>query len=351
MRKIIYLIRNWYRQSFFSRYPYLIHIILFIVTFFTCTIAGTLWAYKDITNPSNWHFGLTYAVLILTFLSSHEFGHYFASRIHKVDATLPYYIPFPFPIAPNFGTFGAVIKTRTPIPTNKALFDIGVAGPISGFVVCLIILIYGLHTLPTIDYIYSIHPEYIIKYGGRIPENNLFFGDTLLYTFISKLFANPHGFLPPMNEIYHYPFLCVGWFGLFVTSLNMIPIGQLDGGHVTYAMFGKKNHGRIAKFSWWFIIIIGFGSVLGIAVDYLTEYLKDPLIFPLLMRLKHIIPWYFRGWEGWIFWAFITRVVIKMHHPPIMYEEELDPTRKLIGWLALAILILCFSYNGIYIIE
>lgn len=215
---------------------YWLHITLFIATFITCMIAGAQWQMKDASDINNWHYGITYAILLLTFLSAHEFGHYFASRIHKVDATLPFYIPVPFPEV-LFGTFGAVIKTRSPMNSKKALFDIGVAGPIAGFIVCIIFLIIGFSSLPPQEYIYTIHPNYL-AHGGLIPLTGLHFGDNLLYMMFERIFSNPSVWIPPMNEMYHYPFLCVGWFGLFVTSLNLLPIGQLDGGHVIFTMFG-----------------------------------------------------------------------------------------------------------------
>lgn len=336
---------------------YFLHIALFAATFVTSMISGTQWVFKDFFEITNWQYGFTYAVLLMTFLSFHEFGHYFASRYHKVDATLPYYIPMPLPFIINFGTFGAVIKTRSPIPNRKALFDIGVSGPVAGFVVSFAILVYGLLTLPPIDYLYSIHPEYLLNYGGRIPTTDLHFGDTILYYVLSNVLANPNGFLPPMNEIYHYPFLCVGWFGLFVTTLNLLPLGQLDGGHICYAMFGKLQS-KISKVFWWFMIIIGAGSFF----EMLYELLKiensnrliislQNLLLPLLSDLRDAIPWFFNCWGGWLFWAIITKFFIKLDHPPVPGDENIGSGRKALGWFAFAILILSFSFNGIYFVE
>ncbi len=336
---------------------YAIHILLFVITFFTTTLAGVQWLMKDFTNPANWVYGLSYSIPLLLFLSAHEFGHYFAAKYHNVKATLPYYIPIFLPFFVNFGTFGAVIKTQSPIPNRKALFDIGVAGPIAGFIVSLGILIYGLYNLPPIDYIYSIHPEYLTQYNGAIPGNGLHFGDTLLYFILSELFANPNGFLPPMNEIYHYPFLCVGWFGLFVTALNLIPIGQLDGGHITYAMFGNQ-HRKIARSAWWLMFMMGLFSLLGGLETLLREDMNNTafelmklLIYPPLKFIRENLPWLYSSWEGWLIWAIITKFFIKLDHPPIYDSEELSPGRKKLGWIAILILISSFSYNGIYIIE
>lgn len=333
----------------------IVHGSLFIVTFLSCMIAGALWAGKDFTDIANWHFGLTYAILIMTFLTAHEFGHYFAARKHEVDSTLPYFIPMPLPQYMLFGTFGAVIKTRTPIPTKKALFDIGVSGPIAGFVVCCAFLIYGLLNLPMKSSIYLIHPNYLLE-GGIIPNHGLHFGDTIFFTYLSQIFANPKGWLPPMNEIYHYPFLCVGWFGLFVTSLNMLPIGQLDGGHVTYALFGNKQR-IIARIFWWFLIFIGIGAMLEIFYILLQDDSPNRLLMtlqrtflPSLEWLKHYIPWYFNGWGGWLFWAIITKLFIKLDHPVVDEGQQLDTKRKVIAWIAIIILLLSFSYNGLYLL-
>ncbi len=340
-----------------SKFPFL-HLGLFILTFITCMMSGTQWLSKDWTEVLNWHYGLTYAILILTFLSAHEFGHYFASKYHKVDATLPYYIPFPFTFALNFGTFGAVIKMRSQIPNRKALFDIGVAGPIAGFVVAVGFLIYGLYTLPGISYLYNIHPEYITQHNGNIPQFGLYFGDTLSYSFLSKLFANPNGFLPPMNEIYHYPFLNVGWFGLFVTTLNMLPMGQLDGGHITYAMFGEKTHSIISKSIFYILLGLGLLSIFG-SIHQFLEILKptDNIFylrenyFSIIDKIYSTFPMLFQAWSGWLIWAFLAKYFIKLKHPPIYSDEPIGIVRMSIGWLSLIILLLSFSYSGLYFIE
>ena len=332
------------------------YIILFILTFISMTIAGTQWLGKDYFEITNWHYGLQYAILLIVFLSSHEFGHYFASKYHKVNCTLPYFIPFiPIIDMPNFGTFGAIIKTRQPIPNKKALFDIGIWGPLPGFIVSVIYLIVGFITLPSIDYLYHIHPDYQ-SLGTNLPVVNLFFGDTALYHILAEIFKNPSGFLPPMNEMYHYPLLNAGWFGLFVTSMNLLPIGQLDGGHIMYAMFGKTQK-IIAKYFWWGLIIIGSGSLFGIAKDLLSFdfpnsfYLSlQNILLPIIEKVKAEVPWYYNAWGGWLFWAFITRVFIKLEHPPVVGEGEIDTKRKILGWIIIAIIILTFSPNGIYII-
>lgn len=346
-----------HKLSIFSKYKHLIvFFTLLITTFITCMISGTQWAFQDFYEINNWHYGFEYAILIITFLSAHEFGHYIAARLHNVDATLPYYIPLPFTFALNFGTLGAVIKTRSPIPSRKALFDIGVAGPLAGFVVASSFLIYGLITLPSINFIYNLHPEYVALFGGIIPNSGLFFGDTFYYSILSSIFANPDGFLPPMNEIYHYPYLNVGWFGLFVTSLNMLPMGQLDGGHTTYSMFGSKVHSIISKSVFRILLIMGLFSSLGLLHEFLSENIDNSIfitakdiLFPTLDFIAKELPILYKFWSGWLFWAVIAKYALKLHHPPVSDNSPLGLGRMIIGFVTLFVLFLSFSFNGIYI--
>jgi len=263
---------------------YLLHIFLFAITFFTVTIAGVQWVLKDPFELTNLHFGLPYSLSILFIIASHEFGHYFAAKKHGVTTTLPYFIPFPH------------------------------------FIATLIVLIYGFENLPDIEYLYQIHPEY--RFLPKLPEGDLTFGDTLLFFLLKKLFSilNPDAFIPPMNEIYHYPYLCAGWFGLLVTAMNLIPVGQLDGGHIIFAMFGDK-HKFIARGFFFSLIFLG---VFGIFEQNL-------------------------GWPGWLVWAFVLYFIVKIEHPPIGTFGLLDKKRMVIGWLAIAIFILSISPSPIKI--
>lgn len=336
---------------------YFLHISLFVLTFFSCALSGVAWAgNQNWTDLSNLGEGMLYASLVIGFLTAHEFGHYFAARYHNVKVSLPYYIPMPLTFAVlSFGTLGAIIRLRESPKSNKVLFDIGVAGPIAGFLVCVVYLIYGYTHLPPIDFLYNIHPEFIKN--GVPSTGNLVFGDTLLIHILQSIFTSPDDFVPPMSEIYHYPFLCAGWLGLFVTALNMIPAGQLDGGHITFAMFGKLQY-KIAKIVWWIMLLLGFSALLDLAYIYLdasqldTEsifYGKDLLIMPVLEWLKNNVPILFKGWSGWILWALITRFIIKLDHPPTSDNKRLSATRMAIGWISLIIFVLCFSPNGIYL--
>ncbi|HEY7751595.1 MAG TPA: site-2 protease family protein, partial [Ignavibacteriaceae bacterium] len=163
---------------------YLLHIGLFITTFITTTLAGMQWVSNspgpyEVTDVL---LGLPYSISIMLMISFHEFGHYFAAMYHKVKATLPFYIPFPpIPYFINFGTMGAVIRTRTRINTRKAMFDVGVAGPIAGFVFTLGIMIYGFLNVPGEEYILNIHPDYFSPDYGK-ESLGLIFGDSILFS-------------------------------------------------------------------------------------------------------------------------------------------------------------------------
>lgn len=308
-----------------------LHLALFVFTFFTACMAGEQWRglSHDLGDFSNLRYGFEYATLILAFLTAHEFGHFIAARIHGVDATLPYYIPFPgYALqAINFGTLGAVIRTRSRVPSNKVMFDIGVAGPIAGFIVCVIVLAIGFATLPAIDYLQQVHPGY-----PNAPHQpgmaELSFGKTIFYSVMEKLFANPGGYVPPMSEIYHYPMLCAGWFGLFVTALNLLPIGQLDGGHLTYTLFGARIHKRLGELTALGLFALSVPAVLSSFLPEAFGWLR-PLAIP--------------GGDMWFFWALITTFVIRFRHPPTADESPLDLRRKVIGYIGIAIFILCFT--------
>lgn len=303
----------------------LINVFLFLISIATTVIAGMEWI-SPTPGPysiSELMKAVPYSFSILFIIGVHEFGHYFAARFHKVDVTFPYFIPFP-PIAGflNFGTMGAVIKTRSAVLNNKAMFDIGVAGPIAGFIAAIIVLIYGYTNLPGVEYLLAIHPDYFAPING---ENaiSLQFGNTIIFEVLKIVFTNPDQFVPPMSEIYHYPYLTAGWLGLFITAMNMIPVGQLDGGHVVYSMFGTKIHEAVASISMILLIVLGvFGA--------LDTFLELGFQF---------------GWTGWLFWALILNFIIKVKHPPVMHFEPLDTKRMILGYISLVILIISFSPN------
>ena len=295
------------------------NIILFVFTFITTTLAGVGWLNKNPFDLSNFHYGLTYSILIIFVLSCHEFGHYFAAKIYKVKVTLPFFIPFPILFLNPFGTMGAVIRMKSPSRTKKALFDIGIAGPVAGFIASLFVLIWGMTHLPPFEYIFNIHPEYA---STGVPLSGFSFGNTLLYWGLGKLLtASPSVFLPPMNEMYHYPFLCVGWFGLLVTALNLLPVGQLDGGHITYALLGNK-HKIIARLFFGLTLSMG---LLGLLPFFGVDFLANYSLF------------------NWLVWAILMFFVIRLDHPPVYDPEPIGLGRQMWGLFALFMFITSFT--------
>ncbi|HEV7475469.1 MAG TPA: site-2 protease family protein, partial [Pyrinomonadaceae bacterium] len=183
-----------------------------------------------IANPVLLKSGLTFAAALLTILTAHEMGHYLACRYYGVRATLPFFIPAP----PLFlaGTFGAFIKMKSPIPSRRALFDIGLAGPLAGFVALVPVAVTGLLTLQPLQ------PSPAQNLGSAV-----IFNDPLLFQIIGKLTgAN-------LIDASPNPFYMAAWIGLLVTSLNLMPVGQLDGGHGTFAVFGQRAHKLIGRFA------------------------------------------------------------------------------------------------------
>ncbi len=300
-----------------------LHLFLAILCFLTILFAGIVWLNKDPSELSNVVLGLPYAISVFAILTAHEFGHYFAARYHSINTTLPFYIPIPpFIFTPwgslllnPFGTMGAIIRLRDPLSTRKILFDVGVAGPLAGLVVTMIVFALGFITLPDKAFLNAIHPEYITN--PQIPEGGMTFGYSLFFKFAMQSYHGT-GFLPPMNEIYHYPYFCAAWFGLLITGLNLIPIGQLDGGHILYALIGK-HQGAVSR--------ILLGLLIGLGLSYFipnTKFYQESAMI------------------GWLVWSAILIFVIKPDHPEIIDDTPLDPNRRLIGWITLGIFIFIF---------
>ncbi|MFA5352949.1 MAG: site-2 protease family protein [Thermodesulfovibrionales bacterium] len=266
--------------------PYL-HLLLFCLTFLTTLAAGALQkGINIIAEPWRTGEGLPFAGTLMTILLFHEFSHYLTSRKHHTRATLPYFIPAPSII----GTFGAFIRMESPIFTRSALIDIGASGPVMGFIISVIACIIGL----SMSDVVSVTPS----------MEGLSLGDSLLFTFLSRMII---GATPVNHDILLHPVAFAGWIGLFVTSLNLLPIGQLDGGHVTYAMLGDR-HRTVSK------LIVGILAVLGIFF-----------------------------WVGWLVWA-VLMLILGIKHPPVLYwEAPLDPARRMVGILSLVIFIITFT--------
>lgn len=209
-------------------------LVLFAATWITTFLAGSVWEYPADEDFSwlgalrNLWRGWTLAVPLMAILVTHELGHYVASRLHRVPASLPFFIPLPLP---PFGTMGAIITMRERIRSRAALLDIGAAGPLAGMVVALPVLLVGLAHSPV----------------KEVTGHGLLEGQSLLYLGLKRLVL---GVIPPGHDVYLTPTAFAGWGGLLVTALNLIPIGQLDGGHVAYALFGERQQ-RIATVLLW----------------------------------------------------------------------------------------------------
>ena len=311
---------------------YVRHLLLLALTFCTVTIAGTLFPFgKSDTFPTDdpqtaaevWNFvfsiparyavfivtsitdvfaqpgylsyGLSFSISLLFILICHEMGHYVACRLYRVDATLPFFIPTPPMIGPA-GTFGAFIKILSPMPSRRAVFDIGVAGPIAGFLALIPVAIIGVATMHTVT------PEV----AGASIQGTLTFTDPLLMRLIALFFGIDLNF--GIGNAFYF----AAWVGLLVTALNLIPSGQLDGGHAIYAVFGERVHrltGRIA--------------------------------FPVMATLSIVGFFYFNSPSGFLI-ALILLIMMRIRHPRPWDQTPLDTKRKVIAFATLIIFILSF---------
>ncbi len=308
-------------RGYSARWTWLSHpsvnAVLFGLTLIVVFITGAATILnRAISDEWSWITGFQFSFSLLAILSAHEFGHYFAAKYHKLDVTLPYFLPgILIPPLLGFGgttlmpgTFGAFIRIKSPIQNKKQLMDVGASGPIAGFVMCLMILIYGFVTIPEKSYAYQFYDVNSIYDGHPV----LNFGSSILFAFLGETLAGAK--MPAMYDIIHYPFIFAGWFGLLVTALNLLPIGQLDGGHITYSLLGRKQS-VVAYIAFGIILVIGF-----------------------ILDVK-----------SWIFWALVILLIIKIKHPPVMNENEpLDSARKIVGIISLIIFILCFIPMPIY---
>lgn len=299
--EVAWVVHHPPRQKF--RHNYRLHLLLFVLTLFTTTyreavlypldVALSWWQTGVWHNPLAafaWPYlidGLWFSLPLLTILSAHEFGHYVLCRIHDVDATLPYYLPAPISLT---GTFGAVIRIREPFPSKAALFDIGVAGPIAGFVALLPFLVWGIH----------------LSQLAPVQPDAIWLGEPLLWKALARL---QFGVLPPGLDVYMHPVGMAAWIGMLMTALNLLPFGQLDGGHIMYAALGRWAH-------WCSGLTLGVVVLLAVRTPswYVTAGLM--VVMALMFGFRH----------------------------PRIYDEHvpLDPRRRWLALTALLIFVLCF---------
>jgi membrane-associated protease RseP (regulator of RpoE activity) len=261
--------------------------LLYLPLAYVSTVAGFL--KYVVSHPSLLLQGGIFSSCLLAILLSHEMGHYLACRYYGVAATLPYFIPAP----PLFlaGTFGAFIKIRSPIPSRRALFDIGLAGPLAGFVVAFFISVIG----------------FLVMQPPAGPAFGIVFSDPLLFKLLAKVL---HVELAPNSPI--NPYYMAAWIGLLVTSLNLMPVGQLDGGHGTFAVFGARAHR-----------ILGIGAFFTIGVLAILGF------------------WWYHSPSGFLY-TVLLGIMLRVPHPPPAIMESLGTKRAAIAILTLLVFVLCF---------
>lgn len=373
----------------FTRKEILVHSSLFVVTFVTTTLAGAEWTYGRSIFMSDYSWtdfysGMSYSIPFLLILTVHEFGHYFTAIHYRVNTTLPYFIPLP-PFSLMFGTMGALIRLKGKVSSKLQHFDIGIAGPLAGFFVAFGILWYGFTHLPPPEYIFQFHPEYEeygLAYANFVyqPEYlaqhagvDVLIGKNLLFIFFGKFVADPAR-IPNGHEIFHYPYLFAGFLSLVFTSINLLPIGQLDGGHVVYGLLGFKGHVKVASIAFiLFLFYAGLGYIspaepketllwevplfigflylclTGLGLSKLNTLIYALGIFATQYLLATIFP-RIEGYPGWLLFVFIIGRFIGVRHPQSEIEQPLDSTRVLLGWFALLVFAICFAPNPLDIV-
>lgn len=258
------------------------HVVLFAVTALTTTTAGAYHQGLDpLRDPATLLHGLPFGAALLAILLVHEAGHYVMCRRHGVDASLPYFLPAP-PFFPA-GTFGAFIRIRSRFPNRRALFDIGAAGPWAGFVIALVVTAVGFAHSSVL----TAPPQ-----SGAVE-----FGDSLLTSWLARVVLGVEA-----DRVAAHPILFAGWFGLFVTSLNLLPAGQLDGGHVLYAAVGRRTHALPA------------------------------LLLAFLLWL---------GWSGqpvWMLWGGVIAIMMLLGHPPTDHDRAPLGAARTLGTVATLLL-------------
>lgn len=393
----------------------LTQLILFVITFITTTLAGAEWRYLEtfltgFRRPFMEFFlgGLGFSIPLLLTLTVHEFGHYFTAKRNNLEVSLPYYIPmYFFGIPGAIGTMGAFIRIREAIRSRKVIFDVGIAGPLAGFVIALGVLFYGFTHLPPPEHVYEAHPEYLIwgdDYAdivyeldsvilksdlthldpavyNQLPDTMYFsseaaigLGNSLLFSFFENYVASNPEWVPNHYETIHYPWLFAGYLALFFTALNLLPIGQLDGGHILFGLIGEKQHKYVSGAL--FLAMVFYGGLGVITPQSFNEdtflglpaFIYKPGLYLLFLyymfytfshspreRLlvtlcvfvgQFLLATFVPDFHGNVFWlvfGFLIGRFLGVFHPPVLHNKPLDWKRKVLGWLALVIFVLSFS--------
>ena len=279
-----------------------LNVALFLLTLLTTTMAGAYSAGAPVllgvpASLPNLVSGLPFSIPLLLILFAHEMGHYLTSRRYGVDSSLPYFIPAPFPSVFFVGTFGAFIRMRRPPRTRREMFDIGAAGPWAGFVIAVIATAIGLarSQVTSLD----------TSQGG------LFLGNSILFWGVSRVVL---GVDPNSVNVNVHPIALAGWFGLLVTAINLLPVGQLDGGHVVYSLLGGRWHRIVSRAAW-----VGCGLMV---------------LVPYLLHLTF--------WAGWLLW-FVLLILLGLGHPATTDTDmPLRGSRKICAWATIVLFVVTF---------
>lgn len=373
----------------------IIQIVLFVVTLATTTVTGAEWIYGRPfffgENPLGWaefFEGLNYSVPFLGVLTIHEFGHYFTAKKHNTEVTLPYYIPLWLGgLSSTFGTLGAFIRIKERIESRVKYFDIGIAGPLAGFVAALFVLWYGFTHLPPLDYVFELFPifkQYGNEYGKFLETSpdyiSIKLGDSLLFNFFEQYVAT--GELPHPYLYTNYPIIFAGYLSLFFTALNLFPIGQLDGGHILYGLIGDKAFNIVSPIIFisfvfyaglgffnahefttqdttlFFELIVKFAAFVlfnylcfsKITDNILTNWLIALSVVAIQLLISYFYP-QIEGYSGFLAFGLMIGRFLGVYHPKTFDTQPLTLERKILGWLALIIFIICFSPKPFIIIQ
>ncbi|HIE43505.1 MAG TPA: site-2 protease family protein [Candidatus Omnitrophica bacterium] len=286
-------------------------IVLFFLTFLTTTWAGYFYSFglvKEGYIQNIWVGAFSFSFGLLLVLGSHEFGHKFISIKNEVPANGPYFIPVPPFILP-LGTLGAIIKIRSPMPDKNAQVRLGVAGPLTGTFFSIIVLLIGLKLSFPVETVQMEEEALLIS-----------FGESLLFKILTFITLK----VPADTNLFLHPLAFAGWVGLFVTFLNLIPVGQLDGGHIARAVLGARNHHRLSFFTCGFMCMFG---LLG------------------LVSLEQLIPGFeaLPIWPGWLFWGILGFFLSSTGNPGAMNElQPLGKQEKILALVTAIIFLLTF---------
>ena len=341
-----------------------VHGGLLALTLLTTTVAGAEWVHQHLLfvagdGTIRWRGWLTGAQLLdglgfslpfLAILTVHEFGHFLTARHYGVRTSWPYYLPFYLGFAPGIGTVGAVIRIRDRVFSRREYFDIGVAGPLAGFVVLVGVLVWALLTLPQVL--------------PAPPPPGLQMGHSLLLDGLERLCGVP---AYAHASLTRQPIVLAGYMGAFFTALNLLPVGQLDGGHVVYGLLGYGRAARVSLAA--FTALVGYAGIglidpaappatLAWAAPLYLAYLwllaRPAVPTPRLallaaatmlvaqVGLKLLFPT-LEGNPGWLVLALLLARGIGLVHPPAPQDDPLDWRRRVVGWLALGLLVLCYA--------